>query len=238
MHCSAAGNFEEVPLNSPQFTLCSDPNAAVSVLGSLTTSHRFENIHCPFIETSQDHICRTNASPKSTHAHADIYRRSEYILDAESTQVDNMLALLLFNNILSEPWLICFYCLHGAIRIFLIIMLLHFKAAASLACSALIPCIKIVLIQVCISVVECVRTEHALCTAVYVDAHTLRDLRMPWLRVGKDPLNSSSHWSQAEPPLPPLSVPFSPAPSLSHAERQAALTMNQSCVERFDCRWG
>jgi len=37
------------------------------------------------------------------------------------------------------------------------------------------------------------RTEHALCSAVYVGAHTLRDPRMPWLRVGKDPLNSSSH---------------------------------------------
>lgn len=44
---------------------------------SLTTSHRFENIHCPFIETSQNHICRTNISLKSTCTHADIYRRWE-----------------------------------------------------------------------------------------------------------------------------------------------------------------
>ncbi len=155
-------------------------------------------------------------------------------------QVDNMLALWLFNNIFLEPWPISFYCLHSAVWIFLIIMLLHFKAAASLACSALIQCIKIVSYKRALLKHFC-RWMHENRTCFM---HTAQQCMLvltrygPWLRVGKDPLNSSSHWSQAEPPLPPLSVPFSPAPSLSHAERQAALTMNQSCVERFDCRWG
>ncbi len=155
-------------------------------------------------------------------------------------QVDNMLALWLFNNIFLESWPISFYCLHSAVWIFLIIMLLHFKAAASLACSALIQCIKIV------------SYKRALLKHFWRWMHENRTCFMHthssvcWCSHGTGPdcVWEKTLWTllhtgrRLSPPLPPLSVPFSPAPSLSHAERQAALTMNQSCVERFDCRWG
>lgn len=72
MHCSATGKFD-VLLNSKRFTFCSDPNAAVCELGDFDHIPRFKNIHCPFIETSQNHSCRTNVSLKATCTHVDMY---------------------------------------------------------------------------------------------------------------------------------------------------------------------